>query len=323
MSNEDTDLWYGFKVKQVKTEKNGQISYGWQQITSFSSRFTEGDGAFIMCLDFPKALQTQLRDKVASGNLYCPWKWQVLFIETMRDFYDSSVWSLRDCVRKAEKSRPKDVHSENFQPDFVYLHDMARHVDHSNETLDIAVDTVRCVRKSSRVFDSSNPTQSLPRDERPLEFQDRLFGLEKELKGIKRRSESLAERLRNEINLAFSLVAQRDSRVMVEMGQDSKSDNKNMRSIAIVGLIYLPGTFMSGLFGMSFFELVEDGRGNQVWQTSERLWLYWAITIPLTLFTILIWVTFFHGKALKRRVQELGQLTRNRNRNRGSVEVKA
>ncbi|CAI6340158.1 unnamed protein product [Periconia digitata] len=263
-------------------------------------------------------MQAQLHNKIISKKIYCPWKWQVLFIETMRDLYDASVWSLRDCVRKAEKSRSQNVHDDRFQPDFVYLHDMARHVDHSNETLDIAVDTVRCVRKSSKVFDSnSSSAHGISRDERPLEFQDRLFGLEKELKGIKRRSQSLTERLRSEINLAFSLVAQRDSRVMVEIGQDSKSDNRNVRSIAIVGLIYLPGTFISGLFGMSFFELMEDGNGHHVWQVSERLWLYWAITIPLTVLTIIVWVVFFHGEGLKRH---LGGLKR---RSRGLIEVKA
>ena len=111
---------------------------------------------------------------------------------------------------------------------------------------------------------------------------------------------------------------------MVEMGQDSKSDNRNVRSIAIVGLIYLPGTFMSGLFGMSFFELVEDasGGGQPVWHVSERLWLYWAITVPLTLLTIVVWVVCFHGEAVG---EWLGMVRRRarKERKRDGEEVKA
>jgi Mg2+ and Co2+ transporter CorA len=71
-----------------------------------------------------------------------------------------------------------------------------------------------------------------------------------------------------------------------------------MRSIAVVGLVYLPGTFVSGLFGMNFFDFSEES-GVQTWNISSKFWLYWAITIPLTLVTIFVWVLAFHGEALK------------------------
>jgi Mg2+ and Co2+ transporter CorA len=82
------------------------------------------------------------------------------------------------------------------------------------------------------------------------------------------------------------------------MGEESRQDNNNMRSIAVVGLVYLPGTFVSGLFGMNFFDFSEES-GVQSWKISSKFWVYWAITIPLTLVTILVWVLAFHGDALK------------------------
>ena len=72
-----------------------------------------------------------------------------------------------------------------------------------------------------------------------------------------------------------------------------------MRSIAVVGLVYLPGTFVSGLFGMNFFQFQEQS-GTQIWAVSDRFWLYWAVTVPLTLTTVVIWVVVFHWSTLRR-----------------------
>jgi Mg2+ and Co2+ transporter CorA len=96
---------------------------------------------------------------------------------------------------------------------------------------------------------------------------------------------------------AFNLVAQRDSQTTVRMNKKSRQDNNVGRSIAVVGLIYLPGTFVSGLFGMNFFDFSNES-GHQSWKVSDKLWMYWAITLPLTLATIITWVLAFHGKAL-------------------------
>jgi Mg2+ and Co2+ transporter CorA len=84
------------------------------------------------------------------------------------------------------------------------------------------------------------------------------------------------------------------------MGKGSQADNNNMRPIAVVGLVYLPATFVSGLFGMNFCQFGCDA-GHQDWKVSDKFWLYWAITVPLTLATALVWVLAFHGQSLKLR----------------------
>ena len=85
---------------------------------------------------------------------------------------------------------------------------------------------------------------------------------------------------------------------MVRIGESARQDNNNMKRIAVVGLIYVPGTFVSGLFGMNFFQFVDQG-GRQTWKTSDKFWMYWAITLPLTLATISIWVLAFHKTEFK------------------------
>jgi Mg2+ and Co2+ transporter CorA len=74
-----------------------------------------------------------------------------------------------------------------------------------------------------------------------------------------------------------------------------------MRSIAIVGLIYLPATFVSGIFGTNFFQFSTD-KEDQGWRVSEEFWLYWAVTVPLTLGTVVLWTCAFHLDGIQKIV---------------------
>jgi hypothetical protein len=49
-----------------------------------------------------------------------------------------------------------------------------------------------------------------------------------------------------------------------------------MKIIAALTMVFLPGTFLSSVFGMTSLE-------------NARWWLYVALTLPLTLFVILMW----------------------------------
>lgn len=44
---------------------------------------------------------------------------------------------------------------------------------------------------------------------------------------------------------AFNIVAQRDNEVSIQMAKHSLTDNTMMKTVAIVSLVYLPGTFVS------------------------------------------------------------------------------
>ena len=59
------------------------------------------------------------------------------------------------------------------------------------------------------------------------------------------RSQALEKRLRNEIGLAFNVVAQHDSRIAVRIGEATQVDSAAMKTISVLGLIFLPGTFIS------------------------------------------------------------------------------
>jgi Mg2+ and Co2+ transporter CorA len=107
----------------------------------------------------------------------------------------------------------------------------------------------------------------------------------------------------------MGVEAHEDNQIMVQMGERARQDNNNMKLIALVGLVYLPGTFVSSLFGMNFFSFDEEN-GQQRWQVSEKFWLYWAITAPLTLCTVLIWALANYRDVTKQHFKAFMQLSK-------------
>jgi Mg2+ and Co2+ transporter CorA len=65
---------------------------------------------------------------------------------------------------------------------------------------------------------------------------------------------------------------------------ESKRDNLSMMTIAAITMIFLPGTFVASLFAMPLF----DWTSTNVFRSG--FWIYWAITVPLTALTVLLWL---------------------------------
>lgn len=60
-----------------------------------------------------------------------------------------------------------------------------------------------------------------------------------------------------------------------------------MKTLAAVTVEVLPGASVAALFSMPLFEWDAVGDGMVV---SNRNWIYWAVTVPLTFSTLLFWV---------------------------------
>lgn len=61
-----------------------------------------------------------------------------------------------------------------------------------------------------------------------------------------------------------------------------------MQALTLIGVLYLPGTFISGIFGSNFFNY-NPGSNGPDWNMSSKFWIYWIVTIPLTILTVLGW----------------------------------
>lgn len=71
-----------------------------------------------------------------------------------------------------------------------------------------------------------------------------------------------------------------------------------MITIAVLGMVFLPSTFVSTILGSNLFALEDNGAGEHSFVVSDLWWIYLAIALPLTLITMGIW-----GLCLKFRTQ--------------------
>ncbi|EEH46609.2 uncharacterized protein PADG_02707 [Paracoccidioides brasiliensis Pb18] len=290
------DTWSCFKMK----EANAEDEYKWHQMTMFIRWNSAEQNTFIYCLDFSKNVLDGLSSRVSSVDPNDPYAWHAIFINELRVVYDKCVWKIRNLVRDAEKTR-NETHSS--RPDFPQLHEIARHAIHSNETLDVAVDTMDSIihehglfilhqRSTGHMSQESTPgSQPIPKVVADI-IERQLYYHLKELRAIKARSESLKDRLQNEINLGFNIVSQ--------------TDTATMKIISAVGLVFLPGTFISTLFGMNFFDFAIDQKtGKQTFTVSNNFWLYWAIATPVTVAVILVWLLWHYWYLITRNAKPL------------------
>ncbi|KAH6720635.1 hypothetical protein BKA61DRAFT_652037 [Leptodontidium sp. MPI-SDFR-AT-0119] len=111
----------------------------------------------------------------------------------------------------------------------------------------------------------------------------------------------------------YNFIAQRDIQQNIEIAKDSKSiavaskrDSSAMKSISLLTMVVLPGTFISTLFAVPLFDWDANSWSGVA---KPRFWFYWAITVPLTLITLAIWMVW--EKAFNRRSEELDRLARD------------
>ncbi|KAI0595451.1 hypothetical protein F4775DRAFT_585507 [Biscogniauxia sp. FL1348] len=124
------------------------------------------------------------------------------------------------------------------------------------------------------------------------ELLSRLDFLMVKLEGLENYTHVSLERLNMQREVMHSIINQRESRLSLRIAAEqhrladaSKRDSSSMKTLTFLGSIFLPGTFVSSLFSMSFFDFSGDITG----QVSKSLWLYFAITVPLTLLIVGGW----------------------------------
>ncbi|KAJ8063444.1 hypothetical protein OCU04_008661 [Sclerotinia nivalis] len=273
--------------------KNNGILYTWHNFT-FLTSWLPSNKLIVLCFDLPSPFQNTLTASLINPStrleMRDPYSIHVLLLWEITKLFDFALWALRDLVRDLEKNRTS---KEDPQPDYNRMHELARHAIHTSEMLETTLETLMAIIREHELFFNNNTT--LPKSirtiskqtMRDLQFQNTI------LKSLHLRSKALEDRLRNEINLAFNIVAQYDSRISVRLSKAMQMDSFSMRTIAVLGLLFLPGTFICAIFSTSFFNF---SPGNSIepqrWMVSDKFWIYWVVTIPLTLVIMLLWFIY-------------------------------
>ncbi|KAI9777572.1 MAG: hypothetical protein M1816_004633 [Peltula sp. TS41687] len=205
-------------------------------------------------------LPRRLLDDFGAEILDDPYWIHALLVEEIVRLQDKAVWAIRDLVRETEKNRTstKKPKPEKPRPNYPLLHDIARYAIHVSETLSLAVNTIQSILREQEQFISHISDADRKMKAVSKQIHRRLLFYDQMLLSLRSRSASNKERLLNEIGLAFNTVARYDSHIFVEIILATQSDIAAMNGVAFVTLNFLPATFISAIFSMSFFNYSAD-----------------------------------------------------------------
>ncbi|KAK2060631.1 hypothetical protein LY76DRAFT_509627 [Colletotrichum caudatum] len=109
------------------------------------------------------------------------------------------------------------------------------------------------------------------------------------------------------ISFITATIAQNDAKLNLKIAGDqrqlahaSKDDSQAMKALSLLGATFVPGTFLASIFSMTFF----DFQSAIDVSLSPKIWIYFALTIPLTIFVLLGW--FMWDKKQKARQHDAG-----------------
>jgi hypothetical protein len=83
------------------------------------------------------------------------------------------------------------------------------------------------------------------------------------------------------------------------MAHDSAVNLEHSRSVrlmSILGLVFIPFSAVTSVFGTQFFSPADDGRHMQV---SADFWMLWTTALPLTLVILAVWCATERREPLK------------------------
>ncbi|KAF3043256.1 hypothetical protein E8E12_010023 [Didymella heteroderae] len=117
--------------------------------------------------------------------------------------------------------------------------------------------------------------------------------------------QQMRDRVQSQTVFMLNTITQSDSEYTAAIAVDGRRDSTAMKTIAILGIVFLPGTFMATLFSSDMFDWGNEDTGNQNTLTvSRKMWIYWVVTVPLTVLTLLMWMLWTR-RDVKRSTQRL------------------
>ncbi|KAH8647492.1 hypothetical protein BGZ60DRAFT_423968 [Tricladium varicosporioides] len=149
----------------------------------------------------------------------------------------------------------------------------------------------------------------------PLQFISRLRYLSEVALSIEEEGTFLQISIQSQVQAVRNLIAQSEFHVQQKLSENStemarltQRNSINMRVIAAVTLLFLPGTFTATMFSTSFFDFKPDSAKGRL--VSRWIWLYWTIAFLLTLLVLAAWLFIIHQtkRKLSLRTREKEEL---------------
>ncbi|QIW98177.1 hypothetical protein AMS68_003695 [Peltaster fructicola] len=300
----DTEFRFLCKCNKQKGKapwkEHSGLKYVWEKMAFYTT--WKQDGTFtLLCFDMPDILCRDIIARVKKMSMRCcgsPFFAIDFVVAAMVQNYESAVWEWRDELRKIERMRPRldEVDSTATKADYIKMHELSRHTTHSTENLASAIETTSTMLDTIQEIDSSYTVRDLTMANRKT--RQGLVRQHSMLKSLHNRSKALENRLTSEINLIFHINTQQVAKL-------AREDSEVSKTIAVLGLLFLPGTLVSAIFSTSFFNFTPGSDDEPArWSVSEKFWIYWVVTGILTALILATWTLWRRWPALKEHARQ-------------------
>ncbi|TVY51394.1 hypothetical protein LCER1_G005876 [Lachnellula cervina] len=155
-------------------------------------------------------------------------------------------------------------------------------------SFDCADSLQKCTRELSKSTLPESRTGLYESNRDILETIEYLAASRKSMSNFQRTSK---ERVQSQIGVLYSFTAQIDNSINAKIAVSSARDSSAMKTLALITTIFLPGTYIATLFSMSMFDWSSSSSSaaDNTDTVSKKFWIYWAVTIPLTLLVMILW----------------------------------
>ncbi|KAJ3542147.1 hypothetical protein NM208_g4248 [Fusarium decemcellulare] len=151
----------------------------------------------------------------------------------------------------------------------VNLSNKARHQEIAASVLKFLEDSTKSDAKTYEVPDAM-------KDKCDVAFRPVIAILKQQLKGGCTTTKYLQERTQSQATVIYALLTHEDAIISIDQGS-------SMKTIAILTMVFLPGTFLATLWA------VPSLQWDQSPVIQGNFWVYWVFSLPFTALVLAIW----------------------------------
>lgn len=163
-----------------------------------------------------------------------------------------------------------------YKPPFGTLHRYANDLAYLRETIESNLLVTEAILERTRTRNTEDPVQAnLP----PTEDDSLREGLlyhRSLFRSTQLRLSSLDKRIQNASTLAFNMVTQQDSLIMMQ-------DSASVTLLTVVAAAFLPITSIATIIGSQLFVTTQDGQGNWTIVSTPLISYLYTVGVPMTI----------------------------------------
>lgn len=95
-------------------------------------------------------------------------------------------------------------------------------------------------------------------------------------------------------------LSQREAEMLLDLSMKASRDNDILKTLALLGLIYLPATLVSSIMGMEYIKVTGTGKKFTI-EFKKEMWIFIVLVTILLIVTLGSYYVWIRHKRAKRQ----------------------